>query len=1296
MSNNNSPSKQNSGAYDALKSALSYSPTRNNTSSSPEGLGAPESSNSFDDFDSVSAAAKPTIYPINTNLRSNAAPILTTPVSASVVTPTTSSPRSHIYSAYSNSPSTSSQGSPGRQYHTSPSATAAALASSSARSQVRSGRIRIVDSPVATPGVSIAVGSAATIEPFSAESSRGSTEDLRAQARFAEHGYFSPQPHIAHTAQEYTEDDDFALHRRSSTYTQSEDGISTTFSDVIETYTNGFDSNGTPLQSPINVSSGQQLGSEYATSGQTFPHPVGLQSGNSASIGATSDSSSSYVHVGAERSDSIQSSFHNLSLGSSASVGTTSNRDPPVQRDDDEQSISSENDHDKSQDSSVHTQSSAGEILRAFPDPTLTPTSHRPQPSINSVNYQSPQHIYGQVLGSEANTRGSSSEVQQLQQQHQMAFGQDGYIDRGSSMISNETKSSFYSDDEQSEVHQMQGGDPQRILQKYHPRPTHGAFVHSMGPANLPVSAEMGTSDVVTLPGRGLNGHSYSGSVSSGVSQPGNQYLNGPPGSQSPARTSIMSTASSAILDSSGGIPQFSSSSNVSRSDSGRSSQVGAPRDVFSAQMGGTINRVQDNDSVYSMVSGGTVKDIPDDHPYPHARDLVNNDIEVPPGGHLAPLNVDEDGNRIVPVATSGSRQVFTRTAEMLLNRQVSSTSGTGKGAATISVKDNFKNKHIPAPVILDEETGDPMVFYPAPIPVQLKLPPLLSKKNQERSAAVLNQARDGDRNSMPQGAGLTRIASKAMAQRKNRPKTFIVPPPPVWNVDPTVIPESIMKKKRTTSEGSSIMLDRRRSTSSRLSFMLRDEDGNPVEGSGAYKQQRRRSSTATLGMIDMSKDISTGHERQASQSSTGTAKEVKDEEKDDNEETNEEGEEKESDDQGEKVIKMGKPSDKLVVPKQRKNNRMSTMSKISYIDGERDDWDDDEDELEDNESAIQEEDDDEEDDFYTGHYLNDDVGSDCATLPSDEEYQDDLLEDDEEMEKNKTEAEREAERLGMAPDGNVDDFAFTSFNPNSAVTDRGLLANSLSYSSGIFPTVGIQPRSLIEELEIRKAERKARVQKVYYDTNTGYAMAADMYGRKEPAADQLVRVHDSGHPLNERVNKSLLELQDIAQMDYQEELQYRRRMQNVADAERQAYLYGGFNGSKAMLSQMGLLAGGGAGVPDEPEDPNETLKARRARLKKQKQNNVDAVMASIESGVSVPGEGGLEDDAEEPPGETLAERRARIKKKKQAAKKAAAAAAAAAGNGGAERQALLGDAESALNDNQASQAQQPIKLVAQ
>lgn len=37
----------------------------------------------------------------------------------------------------------------------------------------------------------------------------------------------------------------------------------------------------------------------------------------------------------------------------------------------------------------------------------------------------------------------------------------------------------------------------------------------------------------------------------------------------------------------------------------------------------------------------------------------------------------------------------------------------------------------MPAPVIVDEQSGEPLVFYPASIPVELKLPPLLSKKNQ-------------------------------------------------------------------------------------------------------------------------------------------------------------------------------------------------------------------------------------------------------------------------------------------------------------------------------------------------------------------------------------------------------------------------------------------------------------------------------------------------------------------------------------------------------------------------------------
>ncbi|VVT54309.1 uncharacterized protein SAPINGB_P004011 [Magnusiomyces paraingens] len=1416
-----SPKRRGSGALDTLKNALSMSPSSRQKLSLAQLPTGPTTSeqvsqkqqqqdhlqledyqSSFENFESMRMSpGSPHMAPINTNIPVAASPPIKTPVSA------TSSPsKSHIYPEYSTSPSKSIK-SATSQYHTSPSAAAAALASSS-NAHVKSGRIRIVDSPAVMPAVPMVVGSAATVVPYVASEDSGDDEaeisgisaaDLN-DNNAAEHSYYNFQAHdavAAQSAQYYYGDETSSAAKNGMTFSPSQDSISSNFSDVIESY------NDTPsdalFHSPtyaLTQGNSAAIAPFVASSvgATTFTHPdmQHFESAGTIQHGTPSDSSSSYVHVGNERSNSIESSFHNLSVGSSPSVGTNTNQEKQQQQQQQQQELEHEHEHEHEHDELLPESN-----LRSVPDLLA---AHKQRQSMN--NYQS----------------NIDYEFQQHMQPHdETAYhtgleSHEAYGDQASSIMSGET-SSFYPEDERLNVpipapatpNTNLSHDPQHILQKYHPK--HGSFASSMHP-----------------PVHGGAGHSYSASTSSSVS--GRRYLNAPD-PNSPARTSIISTASSAILDSSGGIPNLSESSNVSlnnlsRNGSGSShGNMHRSQDMAMSDPNGINDLHHDNMSIYSTVSTGTIK-----NGLAHsAGDLVDNDVVVPPGGHVAPLNLgDDDPN-------NAGQQLFTRTNELLMNRQAS---GGKTGVATVSVEDKFKNEHIRAPVIIDDITGDPLVFYPAPIPVQLKLPPLLSKRNQELRAAAMLKARQGDRMVMPRGAGLTRISSKAIA-KKNRPKTFMIPPPPVWNVDPTVMPDAVMKHKRTTSSGSSIMLDRRRS-SSRLSMLTMDTDVLPIDGKSHH---RRKSSTGTLGTI-----VTSRHKRKESQGSIGTEiarteesdfdsdsdsdsdsdfdddddddddetdtetesetednLEVKDENqemdgvendangenkirlvvvnkdevKDEDEEVNEnreanneevhsegefhqdeveqvEGQElgdslkkkkkkkkskkarkarkarrarkaaaaaaaaaiaseaesavpnsneepiegeivdrevvpgeenvkdepvqaseeqqlqqTEDSEDADKVIKL----DALNVPKQRKSKRMSTVSKISYIDGGRDDWDDDYEEEEyesqgEEEGEDVDEDDDDEGEYDNGfwHYLNDEVVSDCATLPSDEEYQEDMLDDDSETEKNKTEAEREAERLGMG-NMNIDDFAFTSFNPNSAVTDRGLLAGSLSYSSGLYPAVGVQPRSLIEELEIRKAERKARVQKVYYDINTGNAIAADMYGRQAPDPDQLIRYPNSEHPLNERMNKSLLELQQIAQKDYRGELQHRRRIQDLKDAERQAYVYGGFNGSKAMLNHMGLLQ---APASEEPENPNETLKERRERLKRKKQEErrkMEALMASIESGVSMPGEGGIEDDEEEPPGETLAERRARIKKKKRAAR------AALESNG--EQQSLLG-----------------------
>lgn len=685
--------------------------------------------------------------------------------------------------------------------------------------------------------------------------------------------------------------------------------------------------------------------------------------------------------------------------------------------------------------------------------------------------------------------------------------------------------------------------------------------------------------------------------------------------------SSVASVASSGILDSAGGISKVNESemSNKSR------------------------EHLHDATSVYSELSNATVRMGPDGLPSALPilspttalpRAVVHNaNIPTLSGGYEAPLNTNEVGQRMV-----------SRTNELLLKRQQSGEFQK-TGAATVNVTDSFKNDHITAPVVYDQVTGEPLVFYPAAIPVALKLPPLLSKRNQAKAQAAAEAGKTNQQQ------------KKTRKAQQNRPKTFIIPPPPVWTIDPSIVPDDLQEKRRSSVGSSSVLLNRRQSMGG-MSVM--------TDVPTTVKIKRRRSSAGTLSVLNMvgndleqpSPNLNQNqnqHQRNVSVGTFESGPELLAEDIGQNSDKDKELKSGESNNDGD-VLKVHKKQRSM--DRKTHARKASAVSKMSYIDGD-DAWDDGEEEEEedvysevgDREDNIEDEDVGNESELIdTGHFLNDEIDSDCATVPSGDEYQEEFLDSDEEDNENN-------DPSAIGNDRNVDDFAFTSFNPNAPVTDRGLLGGSISYSSGIFPSVGVQPQTLIEELEQRKAERKARVQRVYYDTVTGNAIAADMYGRKEPTAEQLIRLESSGHPLDDRHNKSLLELQDIAIMNYKEELQARRNIQNAHEIERQMQRYGGVNGSKAVLSQLGLLnTSNGSGY--NPADglnevlddvPGETLKERRARLKKQKkeQERAAAELSELHK-ISVEGEGGLPDDEEEPPGETLAERRARLKKKKK------------------------------------------------
>lgn len=160
--------------------------------------------------------------------------------------------------------------------------------------------------------------------------------------------------------------------------------------------------------------------------------------------------------------------------------------------------------------------------------------------------------------------------------------------------------------------------------------------------------------------------------------------------------------------------------------------------------------------------------------------------------------------------------------------------------------------------------------------------------------------------------------------------------------------------------------------------------------------------------------------------------------------------------------------------------------------------------------------------------------------------------------------------------DATADHLAFTSFNPNSisaAVLQSGTVR---------------APKSLIEELELRKAGKKIQTQRVR---------------TKLDAINAEVKA-TSNHPMDYRQTKSLLELNHIANRDYQNQVQLNKYSRVTRRLEP-------------------------APVPPVEDDiyAEEPLSARRARLRAQKEAQAKEIQYESE---------------------TLAERRARLKRERE------------------------------------------------
>ena len=504
---------------------------------------------------------------------------------------------------------------------------------------------------------------------------------------------------------------------------------------------------------------------------------------------------------------------------------------------------------------------------------------------------------------------------------------------------------------------------------------------------------------------------------------------------------------------------------------------------------------------------------------------------------------------------------------------------------STYFPKSQFLNSHMPPPIVIDEESGQPRLSYPAPIPIELKLPPLLSKKNLKK-AKVGHPISQGPKSSIDFALG-----------------TRAFPTPPVWHADNRLLYPDIHLIPKSEHE------DYTDNYSRATPQIISKELDEPIylvkfldntKDSANYKiPDYKMSITERLGTEICIRCTPETKISGTEVSGNGTSESSEENQKD-NAILYEQNADYRS------IISSFSSKPRYDRLKDESWGVQPTLTELQYA-GQMVDSDS---------------------NFI--NYCSDEelVRSDCATIRSDELYQDDILayvESTEEL----VNADKSSQ-IEMRKSSNIDDFAFTYFDPNTAITDRGLLAGSLSYSSGMVPAVGIQALSLIQELEMRKKGWQSRLQQVYYDSQ-GYAIAAETDGRGGPKPDRLLRDPNSGHPLDGRQNKSLLQLQNDALEAYESQKQWRHRIHAVAETSRMARM--GILSNETMLDSHLPVS------TIYEDNVNETLGERRERLKLRRKEaaGVAAKAIPLEAHNS---------------NETLAQRRDRLKKHKGLLKK--------------------------------------------
>lgn len=436
-------------------------------------------------------------------------------------------------------------------------------------------------------------------------------------------------------------------------------------------------------------------------------------------------------------------------------------------------------------------------------------------------------------------------------------------------------------------------------------------------------------------------------------------------------------------------------------------------------------------------------------------------------------------------------QQQTSRQSQRTHTRDLSHGSGSSLDNVLNPKPSQFQEVPPPPP---PAENGEPMVYYPAPIPVQLRLPPLLSKKNRQGAKPRIP--------SQESATSSERVVHNHVPHINPKRASTILPPPD-WTIA-EMAPEKPAEAEKTLEEDND------------------DDDG--------YQHCSRPGSPAST--ID---------------SDRATI------ESDEQDERNlDEVVLKRPDESNKQKSRSPSPSKKSTAS----SKRMSFLSFNRLLRRNKDEPEDDPDP----EEAV------------------------WASIGQEDQY----------------DADKEMSRK------NMDHLAFTHYNPGKiqATTDNFALG-----SNGIIPGDDNKPSSLIEELELRKAGRKARSHLYHYDGQS------NSYGNASPEdAESAKRL---SVPVLQDKRRSLLQLEKMARTGYDSQL----ASNNYARVSK------GQLGDRQKSSGMSIMSG----------DQDETLGSRRTKLKLLQQQREDQMSERMSVVSDATGQE-----------ESLSQARARIKRQRQ------------------------------------------------